>query len=105
MSYNKTTMYLTAKASQHVLVWIRNSIPRYPENFQVALNILNIKMNTAKLDSNFGLDRGMLQIWICTLVGMGYIKKDSHGYANNEKGKEELRWHSLRSLNKMLLRT
>lgn len=81
-------MYLTAKASQHVLVWIRNSIPRYPENFQVALNILNIKMNTAKLDSNFGLDRGMLQIWICTLVGMGYIRKTPRAMPIMKKAKK-----------------
>jgi hypothetical protein len=78
---------------------------RYSENFQVPLNILNIKMNNAKLDSDFGLDRGMLQLWICTLVGIGYIKKDSQSYANNEKGKEELRWHALRSENKMLIST
>jgi hypothetical protein len=38
-------------------------------------------------------------------VGMGYIKKDPQSYANNEKGKEELRWHALRSENKILIST
>jgi hypothetical protein len=36
---------------------------------------------------------------------MGYIKKDPQSYANNETGKEELRWHALRSENKMLIST
>jgi hypothetical protein len=45
-------------------------------------------MNNVKLDSDFGLDRGTLQLWICTLVGMGYIKKDSQSYVNNEKAEK-----------------
>jgi len=39
----------------------------------------------------------MLKLWIYTLAGMGYIKKGAQGYAVTEKGKEELRWHALRS--------
>ena len=71
---------------------------RHPENFKIALSILlNINENDGRLDSDFGLDRGMLKLWIYTLAGMGYIKKGAQGYAVTEKGKEELRWHALRS--------
>lgn len=37
---------------------------RDPENFEVALIILNIKNNNVKLDSDFGFDMGMLHLWI-----------------------------------------
>ncbi len=71
---------------------------RHPENFKVALSILlNIKKNDGKLDSDFDLNRGMLQLWIFMLAGMDYIKKGVQGYVVTEKGKEELRWHALHS--------
>ena len=44
------------------------------------LILLNIKKINRKLDSYFDLDKDILQLWVCTPVGMGYIKKQSEDY-------------------------
>jgi hypothetical protein len=58
-----------------------SQIHRHHRNFKFAIRILlNIKKNNHKLDSDFDLYKDMLQLWVCTPVGMGYIKKRAQDY-------------------------
>lgn len=66
---------------------------RRSENFKVALGILlDIKNNNGKLESD--LDKDTLKLWLYTLIGMGYIRKETRDYyVITEKGRKELHQH------------
>jgi hypothetical protein len=61
-------------------------------NFRVALNMLEDIQKNGRPDQ--GLDRESFRLWICTLAGMGYIRKNAEGYVVTEKGREVLRRHT-----------
>ena len=76
-----------------------SQVHRHPENFRIAIRILlDIKKNDGKLDSDFGVDRDLLKLWIYTLVGTGRIRKDGRVYAITEKGEQELRQYGCEML-------
>lgn len=54
--------------------------------------MLNIQKNNDELDSD--MDKGMLQLWVYKLMGMGYTRKEAQDYVLTEKGKDELRRHN-----------
>jgi predicted transcriptional regulator len=73
---------------------------RHPKKFQIAVDIIShIKSNNGRLyfDSlcrSLDLDQNTLQLWIYTLAGMGYIKKEGPGdYAVTKKGEFKLGCH------------
>ena len=69
-----------------------SEVHKRPENFRIAVSILlDIKKNNGKLNSDLGLDRDLLRLWVCTLIGTGHIRKEGSVYAITEKGKVELR--------------
>ena len=45
-------------------------------------------------ESVLNVDKSTLQLWLGTLLGLGYIKKiNTQNYSLTEKGKEELEYH------------
>jgi hypothetical protein len=78
---------------------MKSQVYRHPENFRIAASILfNIKKNNGKLDSDLGLGRDLLKLWIYTLIGTGHIRKVARDYVITEKGEDELRRYERRML-------
>jgi len=40
----------------------------------------------------------MLQLWVYTLIGIGYIRKEAQGYVVTEKGDDRLSRHEHKTL-------
>ena len=45
---------------------MNSKVYRHPKNFRACI-LLNIKKNNGKLDSDFGLEKDLLQLWVHTL--------------------------------------
>jgi hypothetical protein len=81
---------------------------KHPKNFGIALKIMaELKRNCGTISragtQNFSnqqpsLDKNSLQLWLYTLMGMGYIKKtnllpNGNCYSLTSKGEDELQYH------------
>jgi hypothetical protein len=76
-----------------------SQVYRHPKNFRIAASILfNIQKNNGKLDSDLGLGRDLLKLWIYTLIGTGHIRKGARDYVITEKGEDVLRRYERKML-------
>ncbi|MGI0049418.1 MAG: winged helix-turn-helix domain-containing protein [Nitrososphaera sp.] len=77
---------------------MNSQVHRHPKNKIAIRMLLSIKKNNGKLHSDLGLDKDMLQLWVYTLMGMGYIRKEAQIYVITEKGEDKLHQHERKIL-------
>jgi hypothetical protein len=92
---------------------------KHPRNFGIALHIMaELKKrgcgtintsDTQNLDlEQLSLDKNSLQLWLCTLLGSGYIEKmnphlNGNRYSLTSKGEDELQYHTIIEKHKMFI--
>ena len=73
---------------------------KHTKNFHFILTVLSCIRKNGKVDIDslcklFDLNKHTTQLWLHTLVGIGYIEKTKSGeYAVTERGENELRYHN-----------